>query len=409
MRFSLKPLLPAALGLLLRAAPALAAGAAPPAWPPAAAEPALLLLDARELAAYKTAYQRGGAAETQAVKALLAQAQQALQRGPYSVTKKTRLPPSGDKHDFQSQAPYFWPDPAKPDGKPYIQKDGLVNPEAKKQPDEQELAGVCRDVKTLALAYYFGADERYAAHAARQLRAFFLDPATRMNPNLNYGQGIPGTTEGRSYGIIQTRHLVNIPDALALLAGSPSRDAALTTGLQSWFRQYTQWLTTSPLGRKEGEADNNHGTFYDVQVVDFALFTGDTALARRVLRQQTLARVPQQLAPDGAQPLELARTRPWNYTGMNLQGWAQLAVLARRMNVDLWHYRTPDGRGLQPAVAWFRPYLLREKQMPKADVTPAGNSLVLAVYARASREYPTLEADKVFALYPDFNRTPWAL
>ncbi|MCC3159781.1 alginate lyase family protein [Hymenobacter sp. 15J16-1T3B] len=394
----LKPLHPAFLGLLLLAGTAAAAPA-----------PAPLLIDAAELSAYKAAYQRGSAAEAQEVKALLSQADQALKRGPYAVTKKAQLPPSGDKHDFLSQAPYFWPDPSKPDGKPYIQKDGLVNPETKAIPDDQELSGLCRDVKTLALAYYFSADERYAAHAAGLLRAFFLDAGTRMNPNLNFGQGIPGTTNGRSYGIIQTRHLVNVPDALALLGGSKAVDKALTAGVQEWFRQYTQWLTTSKLGREEAATKNNHGTFYDVQVVDFALFTGDQALARRTLEQQSLPRVAQQIGPDGAQPLELARTRPWNYTGMNLQGWAQLAVLARRAGVDLWHYRTADGRGLQPAVAWFRPYLLREKQMDKADVTPAGNTLVLSVYSRAGREYPALEADKILALYPDFNRTPWAL
>ena len=368
-----------------------------------------LLLDATKMATYKAAYKRGDKQETQQVKTLLGQADQALVHELYTITNKTKLPPSGDKHDFMSQAPYFWPDPNKPDGKPYIQKDGLVNPEAKAMKDDANLAGVCKDVKTLALAYYFSGDNKYAAKATQQLRTFFLDPAARMNPNLNFGQGIPGTTDGRSYGIIQTRHLVEIPEALALLGGSANVDAKLVSGLKTWYGQYTEWLTTSKLGKAEGNNKNNHGTFYDLQVVDFALFTGNKALARRTLETQTLPRITVQFAPDGSQPLELDRTRPWNYTSMNLQGWVQLAVLARHVGVDLWNYNTPDGRGLRKAVVWLQPYLLREKQLERADVTPTSNETALMLFQRAAQEYSSLNATQVLALYPDFQSAPWAI
>ncbi|TGE23481.1 alginate lyase family protein [Hymenobacter metallicola] len=368
-----------------------------------------LLLNAQDLASYKAAYRKGSPAEVQQVQRLLAKADQALQRGPYTVTSKQRVPPSGDKHDYISQAPYWWPDPSKPDGKPYMQKDGLVNPETKQLKDDENLAALCHDVQDLGRAYYFSADEKYATHAARLLRVWFLDPATRMNPNLNFGQGIPGTNDGRSFGIIESRHLVYVPDALALLSGSKSVTPALVKDLKSWYTQYTQWLTTSQLGREEGQNKNNHGTFHDVQVVDFALFIGNKELARQTLEKQTLPRLPVQFAADGSQPLELARTRPWNYVSMNLQGWAELAVLAKHVGLDLWTYTSPEGRSLSQAVAWFRPYLLREKQMERKDAVPSGNNAILTIYHRASPEYPTLEADKVFALYPDFVRTPWAI
>ncbi|SNC77685.1 Alginate lyase [Hymenobacter gelipurpurascens] len=368
-----------------------------------------LLLDPAALAAYKKAYQRGGKAEAQQVSGLVAKASEALKHGPYTITTKQRVPPSGDKHDYISQAPYWWPDPSKPDGKPYLQKDGLLNPEVKALKDGENLSGLCRDVQALGLGYYFSGNEQYAAHAAKLLRVFFLDAATRMNPNLNYGQGIPGMFEGRSFGIIETRHLVNIPDALALMSGSKSITPELVSSLKQWYTQYNQWLTTSKIGREEGSNKNNHGTFHDVQVVDFALFTGNQALAKQTLESQTLPRIPVQFAPDGSQPLELARTRPWNYVSMNLQGWVQLAVLARHVGLDLWQYRTPDGRGLAPAVAWFQPYLLRQKQMEKADAVPAGNTTILTIYHQAGPQYPSLPTDKVFALYPEFVRTPWAL
>ncbi|UOQ74134.1 alginate lyase family protein [Hymenobacter cellulosilyticus] len=300
-----------------------------------------LLLDPSALASYKTAYQKGSAAEAKQVKTLLSKADQALQHGPYTVTSKQRVPPSGDKHDYISQAPYWWPDPSKPDGKPYLQKDGLVNPETKALKDDENLAAMSHDVKDLALGYYFSSNEQYAAHAAKLLRTWFLDPATRMNPNLNFGQGIPGTNDGRSFGIIESRHLVYIPDALALLSGSKSVSPALVKDLKVWYAQYTQWLTTSKIGQEEGQNKNNHGTFHDVQVVDFALFIGNKDLARKTLETHTLPRLPVQFAADGSQPLELARTRPWNYVSMNLQGWLQLAVLAPQAGVDLWHYTSP--------------------------------------------------------------------
>ncbi|MDJ0364425.1 alginate lyase family protein [Hymenobacter sp. H14-R3] len=372
------------------------------------APPAFLLLDPTAMAAYKAAYRAGNSLQKSIVSDVLRQADRALAHAPYTIATKPQVPPSGDKHDYLSQAPYWWPDPSKPSGLPYIQKDGLHNPEAEAMHDSEQLSKLCADVQALSLAYYFSAEERYARQAARQLRGFFLAPATRMNPNLNFGQGIPGINTGRNFGIIETRHLVVVPEALALLSGSPSLDASLVTGLKTWFKDFNNWLLTSPIALPEGQARNNHGTFYDAQVVDFALFTGDEALARRTLQQQTWPRVAEQLAPDGAQPLELARTRPWNYVSMNLQGWVRLALLAPHVGLDLWHYTTPDGRGLRAAVAWFRPYLLGQQTMAKADAAPTSNTLALAAYEQASRAYPDLNAAAVFTKHPDFRPVPWA-
>ena len=377
---------------------------------PALAAPpvAFILLDPAAMAAYKTAYKAGSKTEAAQVQQLLREADKALKHTPATVTDKPQTPPSGDKHDYISQAPYWWPDPTKPDGKPYIQKDGLRNPESAAMKDSEKLSKLCEDVKTLGLAYYFSNDEKYARQAATLLRVFFLDPATRMNPNLNFGQGIPGINNGRNFGIIETRNLVEIPDALALMNGSASVDTALVDGMKAWFKSFNTWLTTSPIALPEGQSKNNHGTFYDTQVVDFALFTGDEALAKTTLQKLTWPRVPVQLMPDGAQPLELARTRPWNYTSMNLQGWVRLALLAQHVGLDLWHYTTPDGRGLRPAVEWFRPYLLKQKQMAKADAAGTSNALALDAYTQASRAYSDLKAATVFAQYPDFKPVPWA-
>ncbi|MDQ3813687.1 MAG: alginate lyase family protein, partial [Armatimonadota bacterium] len=166
---------------------------------------------------------------------LVQEADDSLKAGPFSVMQKRLVPPSGDKHDYMSLGPYWWPDPAKPDGKPYIRRDGYVNPESTNDDtDRPKLAKMKANVETLALTTYFTGKEAYAEHAARLLRTWFLDPATRMNPHLNYGQAIPGIVDGRGIGIIDTGILAALCDAVALLEASPAWTPDDQRGLVQW-------------------------------------------------------------------------------------------------------------------------------------------------------------------------------
>ena len=335
---------------LLLILPLLLTAAIPPA------KPATFLLDADVLSANKAAIANGDAGLRDALKTLLRQADTVLTKPAHSVMEKSKTPPSGSKHDYLSVGPYWWPDPKKTDGLPYIRKDGQINPERYANPDEGYVKQLTSNVQTLGVAYYFSGDEKYARKAAELLRVWFLDPDTRMNPNLNYGQAIPGITEGRGIGLIDTSGLAKLVDAVALLNGSKAWSAADETALQGWFRQFLTWMQTSSLGKDEAKQHNNHGTYYDLQTVAFALFLGDRPLARQMLEQNTMPRIQSQLLPDGSQPHELARTKSWNYSLMNLKGFLGLARMGEAVGLDLWHYQTPDGKSLQKAFDWMLPY-----------------------------------------------------
>ncbi len=301
---------------------------------------------------------------------LRADAALALQQQPLSVTAKPFTPSSGDKHDYMTMAPYWWPDPKSPNGLPYIRRDGQTNPEIQKIPDHGNFDKVISSSYTLALAYYLFRDDSYAAHAELILRTWFLDPATRMNPNLQFAQGIAGVNTGRGTGLIETRNLGRVCDAVGLLAGSNAWSAADDKGMRDWFSAYLKWMRESANGKDEAAAKNNHGTFYDVQVTTFALFVGDTDFAKEMLSGVLHRRIAVQIEHDGEQPLELARTKALGYSTMNLSGLFQLARLGDVAGVDLWNAATPDGRSIRKALDYLAPYVGGEKQWTHQQIAP---------------------------------------
>ena len=205
-------------------------------------------------------------------KQLLKDADGALKAAIVAVTDKhTLMPPSGDKHDYFSLSPYWWPDPSKADGLPYIRRDGVTNPESKKDLDQPRIAAMGSNVNTLALAFYLTGDEKYATRAGAQLRAWFLDSATRMTPHLRFSQLVKGNPEERGSGIVDTRWFIEAVDASGLLAGSRSWTAKDDNDLKTWFRAYLDWLLRSPNGKHEHDAKNNHGSWYAASMLIAAM------------------------------------------------------------------------------------------------------------------------------------------
>jgi hypothetical protein len=345
--------------------------------------PASLLLDRVYMNDVRARGEKGDAAIAAAIARLEEDAKTALAVKPTSVMDKTITPPSGDKHDYMSQAPYWWPDPSKPDGRPYIRKDGERNPEISKITDRDNFGRLGGAVTTLSLAYAYTGREEYATHAARLMRVWFLDPATRMNPHLTFGQYIPGINQGRGIGIIETRSLPDMLDGIILISSSPAWTKADEVGLQAWMRQYLSWLTESTHGQEESKNGNNHETWYDVQVAGLALYTGQVEKARRTL-EGSRARIGRQIAPDGRQPRELERTRSWDYSEFNLAAFMDLATLGTHLGIDLWNYRTADGRGIRPALDFMVPYAAGERLWTFDQITTFRASAIHQILRRGA-------------------------
>jgi Alginate lyase len=349
--------------------------------------PKVFLLKANDLITTRERINAGDHKTESALAKLRVDAEKALKSGPFSVTSKTVTPPSGDKRDYMSQAPYFWPDPKTQTGLPYIRRDGERNPEIDKIDNHRVLDQMYAAVETLSLAYFFTHEEKYAAKATELLRTFFLKTDTRMNPNLEYAQGIPGINTGRGIGLIETRGLTRVVDSIGLLRGAKAWTEADQQGMESWFAQFLKWMLESKNGRDEAAAKNNHGTYYDVQVASFALFVGRRDVARQVLETAKQKRLALQIEPDGRQPLELARTKAWSYSVGNLDGLMLLAQLGENVEVDLWNYQTGDGRSIRKALSFLTPFAFGEKKWTYQQLGEWPPQMLFPLLRRASEKY----------------------
>jgi hypothetical protein len=335
-----------------------------------------------------------------AYRKLIADADNALTTPIVAVTdKKSLLPPSGNKHDYFSLSPYWWPDPSKPDGLPYIRRDGQTNPESKRDLDQPRVAAMGANVQTLALAWYFSGNEKYAARAARQLRAWYLDSATRMTPHLRFSQLVRGNPQERGSGIIDTRWFIEAVQAAGLLEGSRSWTASDNASLQLWFKSYLGWLLTSPNGAHERAARNNHGSWYAAQTAAYARFIGDTTRVRQIV-EGARERIGWQIKPDGSQPIELERTRSMHYSGFNIEALSRLAEIGRTMNVDLWSYAAPEGGSLRVAIDHLARYIASSEKWPGQQIDEVEPQLLVIHLRRARTNFGPGKYDPVLRRLP---------
>ena len=269
---------------------------------------------------------------------------------------------AGGIHDFFSEGDYWWQDPENPDG-PYIRRDGLTNPD-NFTAHRKAMRDLNKWVSTLVAAYDITNDKKYADHALRHLSAFFLKPATLMNPNLLYAQAIKGRHTGRGIGIIDTIHLIEVAKSILRLNQLGFLEENDFEGLQKWFYDYATWMNTHKYGLDEKDHGNNHSTWWAAQLAAFAELADDEELMV-VARGQFKKLIDLQMASDGSFPDELKRTKPYNYSLFNLEGYAILCHLASSPEDNLWTYEGKTG-SIVKAFDFMMPYINDKSKWIKA-------------------------------------------
>ena len=349
--------------------------------------PATILMSGEILAKTKMRIKNHDPKLKPAMDKLIAEADAALLGGPYSVTNKQKVAPSGDKHDYASYSRYWWPDPDKSDGLPYIRRDGETNPDSQntKKSDRPRIEKIGIHTETLGLAYYLTGKEKYAVKAAELLRVWFLDPATRMNPNLNHAQTRTGHNNGTKFGVLDGRMMTRALEGSLLIAGSSALSDTEREGLKAWAAEYLNWLKTGELAVAEAASTNNHGTFFDAQAMYFALYCGNKEDASKIAQQAGQKRVLSQIKSDGSMPEEMRRTRPLFYSNYNLHAMFILAHLAKKVDVDIWN--TGDSR-LRAGLDFLTPYTDSNKKWPTPTIGEADRMKMFPILLMADQAYP---------------------
>ena len=320
---------------------------------------ALILIGCCTVAARRSAFDVAAFDRARVISA----ANRYMKEAPITITASRSPRSAGGVHDFFSEGDYWWPDPNNPDG-PYIQRDGMSNPDNFTD-HRRYLMRLSVQMPALAAAWKITRDRRYAQHAGRHLRAWFIDERTRMNPSLQYAQAIKGRVTGRGIGIIDTIHLVEVAQAIKVIEKSGALSSVDLKAIKQWFADYLRWMTTHKYGIDEREAKNNHGTCWVMQVAAFAGLTGNEDLLAYCRNRFKTVIVPNQIAADGSFPEELRRTKPYGYSLFNLDAMATICQLLSTPEDNLWEFVTPDGRSISKAMDFMAPFVRDKKRWPK--------------------------------------------
>lgn len=321
---------------------------------------------------------------------LISKANVALTTKANPVTNKPQTPPSGILNDYYSIGPYWWPDLTKADSLPWIWKDGKVNPMSRgDNTDQVRLSEFLNALESLTFAYYFSGETKYAFKAIELLNIWLVDGATKMNPNANYAQGVPGKAEGRRTGVIEFVKVHAIITAVQIMENKGMLPASTKTGVSKWLKDWSIWLTTNPLGIEEGNSDNNHATWYDFQVLGLLLYDGNFTDATTLAQDFKSKRIAPQIDPNGAQHREIRRTKSVNYSTMNLWAMTWVASIAEQTEIDLWDYQTAEGKSIKKAYSFLRPYVIapstwKWEQISNGGTVNAINTLTQPLFSKAS-------------------------
>ena len=295
-------------------------------------------------------------------KQIVAKANEALLQAPVTITAQSSERSAGGVHDFFSEGDYWWPNPADANG-PYIQKDGLTNPE-NFTAHRKAMIRFSQIIGSLASAYLITKNEKYVRHAFTHLNAWFVNDETFMNPSLLYAQAIKGKVTGRSIGIIDMIQMMEVAQGIMVMENSPLVDKSNLQIIKHWFTQYLTWVTTHPYGIEERDTKNNHATCWVMQVAVFAKLTGNQTLMNDCKTRFKTILLPNQMDANGSFPLELKRTKPYGYSLFNLDAITTICQVLSSKEDDLWNFQLADGRSIKTAINFMFPFVENKKSWP---------------------------------------------
>ncbi|MGO9229021.1 MAG: alginate lyase family protein [Bryobacteraceae bacterium] len=300
-----------------------------------------------------------------AVRRLRAEADKRLHEGPWSVTTDRPVDATLDPHDFYGEAPFWWPDPANP-AAPWVHREGQINPN-RSRADKLALDATCDSIFTLGAASFFLDDPRYGRHATHLINAWFLNPKTRMNPNLEYSQAVRGLNEARG-GTIEGRVFIRAVQGMEFLTQSGQWDAREAAATHKWFEDYLRWLTHSKTASDEKSSGNPRASWWTAQVAAIATFLDDKATAQMAFNYYRDSVFPRQIGGDVIAPHEEERARTLTYSAFNAEGMATTCRIAQAQGVDLWGTQGKGGATLATVIAYLAPHLADRKKWDKGQI-----------------------------------------
>ena len=351
----------------------------------------LLLMDETGLQKLKTQIKIGELSKTgdQAYAALLLKADETLSATNPTVIDKTLIPPTKDKRDYLSISRYWWPDPSKEDGLPWIRKDGITNPDTQTDAvDRPRIGRMTKGVKTLALSYYLSDQTKYAEKAASMLRTWFLDKNSGMHPHLKFAQSVPGNPKSRRAGILDGRLIPeHVLDSISLIKSSGYWTKKDDEAMNKWLSDYLSWLTDSKVGKQGAKQMHNHGSWYRFQVAAIATYLDDEKRLHDVI-EATKSSLDAQFTEAGEQPHETKRTRSFFYSCFNLSALAAVATVAEKADKAFWSYESQAGKSMQLGFDYLTPIVEDKKDWPHPNNGIDTNDFTVALVL-AYDKYPS--------------------
>ena len=301
---------------------------------------------------------------SQEYKTLISKADRIIKIKPIAVTnKETSI--SGDKHNYESLSIYWWPDPDNPGG-PYIARDGVFNPEYKKY-DYPRLLQLKDNLVTCSKAFFLTGDTRYYDYFCRQLDTWFINPETRMVPNLEYSQFVPGHNNGRGnpQGMSDAYHFNDMLESIRLVNAVNDIGKPRMKALMAWFKDFAHWMQTSDYGLKTQAFKNSQVLSFDVTVYNIFIFTRQKSARKAIFKAFSTKRINAQIEADGKMPESLRRTKGFSYSVSSLQKFVDFMLLAKA-----------DGKTLpkesldkiQSAFDYITPFTTNRSAFPYSEI-----------------------------------------